>query len=61
MLAAMPFPPQEDYAQGQADGELLELGKLLARLQPELAEMLRWVDEVWELYAERCASRDVAR
>jgi hypothetical protein len=57
MLAAMPFPPQEDYAMGQADGELLELGKLLARLQPELAEMLRWVDEVWELYAAEVRRR----
>jgi hypothetical protein len=35
----------------RADGELLELGEQLARAQPELARMLRWVDEVFEMYA----------
>jgi hypothetical protein len=33
------------YAMKRADGELLELGEQLARLQPELARMLHWVDE----------------
>jgi hypothetical protein len=35
----------------RADGELLELGEQLARAQPELARMLRWVAEVSEIYA----------
>ena len=35
----------------RADGELFELGEQLARAQPELARILRWVDEVWEMYA----------
>ncbi len=43
----------------RADGELLDLGEQLARVQPELAKMLRWVDEVWEMYA--VPPRDVAR
>jgi hypothetical protein len=33
----------------RADGELLELG--------ELARMLRWVDEVWEMYAAEVPRR----
>ena len=35
----------------EADKDLLKLGKQLAQAQPELAKMLSWVDEVWELYA----------
>ena len=41
----------------RADGELLELGEQLARLQPELARMLRWVDEVREIYAAEVGRR----
>jgi len=41
----------KSYAMKRADGELLELGEQLARAQPELARILRWVDEVWEMYA----------
>ena len=40
-----------------ADKELLKLGKQLAKAQPELATMLRWVDEVWELYAAEIRRR----
>ena len=32
-----------------ADKELLKLGRQLAKAQPELARVLSWVDEVWEL------------
>ena len=39
----------KSYAMKRADGELLELGEQLARAQPELARILRWVDEVWEM------------
>ena len=39
-----------------ADKELLKLGKQLAKA-PELATMLRWVDEVWELYAAEIRRR----
>jgi len=35
---------------------LLKLGKQLAKA-PELATMLRWVDEVWELYAAEIRRR----
>jgi hypothetical protein len=41
----------------RADCELLELGEQLARAQPDLAKMLRWVDEVWEMYAAEVRSR----
>ena len=40
-----------------ADGELLELGEQLARAQPELARMLRWVEEVWEMYTAEVRRR----
>ena len=39
------------------DGELLELGEQLARALPELARILRWVDEVWEMYAAEVRRR----
>jgi hypothetical protein len=35
----------------QKDDELLELGERLAGVQPKLASMLRWVDEVRDLLA----------
>jgi hypothetical protein len=41
----------------RADGELLELGEQLARAQPELARMLRWVYEVREIYATEVGRR----
>jgi hypothetical protein len=41
----------------RADGELFELGEQLARAQPELARILRWVDEVWEMYAAEVRRR----
>jgi hypothetical protein len=50
-------PPQKGYAMKRADGELLELGEQLARAQPELARMLRWVDEVREIYAAEVGRR----
>ena len=39
------------------DKELLKLGRQLAKAQPELARMLSWVDEVWELYAAELSRR----
>ena len=45
------------YAMKRADGELLELGEQLARAQPELSRMLRWVDEVREIYAAEVGHR----
>jgi hypothetical protein len=58
VLTACSFrPPQKSFAMKQADGELLELGEQLARVQPELARMLRWVDEVWEMYAAEVRRR----
>jgi hypothetical protein len=47
-------------AMKRADGELLELGEQLARAQPELARIMRWVDEVWEMYAAEAPPGDVA-
>jgi hypothetical protein len=41
----------------EADEDLLRLGKQLAKAQPELAMMLSWVDEVWELYAAEVRRR----
>jgi hypothetical protein len=38
---------------------LLELGEQLARAQPEPARMLRWVDEVWEMYAAEVRRREM--
>jgi hypothetical protein len=46
-----------DVGVKEADNELLKLGKHLAQAQPELAKMLRWVDEVWELYAAEVRRR----
>src|SRR5277367_3579660 len=47
----------KSYAMKRADGELLELSERLERAQPELARMLRWVDEVWEMYAAEVRRR----
>ena len=47
----------KSYAMKRADGELLELGERLARAQPELGRILRWVDEVWEMYAAEVRRR----
>ena len=47
---------QNDWIK-DADKELLKLGKQLVKSQPELATMLRWVDEVWELYAAEIRRR----
>ena len=47
----------KSYAMKRADGELLELGEQLARAHPELAKMLLWVDEVWEMYAAEVGRR----
>jgi len=50
-------PLQNSYAMKRADDELLELGEQLAKAQPELTRMLRWVDEVWEMYAAEVRRR----
>lgn len=47
----------KSYAMKLADGELLELGEQLARAQPELARIQRWVNEVWEMYAAEVRRR----
>jgi hypothetical protein len=49
--------PQKSYAMKRADGEILELGEQLARALPELTRILRWVDEVWEMYAAEVRRR----
>ena len=41
----------------RGDEELLKLGERLAQAQPELARMLSWVGEVWELYAAEVRRR----
>ena len=41
----------------QEDDELLELGERLAGVQPKLASMLRWVDEVRDLLATEVRRR----
>jgi hypothetical protein len=41
----------------ETDEDLLRLGKQLTKAQPELAMMLSWVDEVWELYAAEVCRR----
>src|SRR5580693_2515775 len=47
----------KSYAMKLADGDLLELGEQLARAQPELARIQRWVNEVWEMYAAEVRRR----
>jgi hypothetical protein len=47
----------EDCRVQGADEELLKLGKRLAQAQPELAKMLSWVEELWELYAAEVRRR----
>jgi hypothetical protein len=39
------------------DEELLGLGKQLAKGQPELARMLCWVDDLWQLYSAEVQRR----
>ena len=41
----------------QKDDELLELGERLVSIQPKLASMLRWVDEVRDLLATEVRRR----
>ncbi len=48
---------QKKLAMKLPDGELLELGEQLARVQPELSTMRRWVEKVWELYAAEVHKR----
>jgi hypothetical protein len=55
-----PCRRDENDSVKEADKELLELGKQLAQAQPELATMLSWVDEVWELYAAEVHRRGTA-
>ena len=57
VLTALPQIAPKSYAMKRAHGELFELGEQLARAQPELARILRWVDEVWEMYVAEVRRR----
>jgi hypothetical protein len=54
---SIPCHRDENGVVKEADKELLKLGKQLAQAQPQLAKMLSWVDEVWELYAAEVRRR----